>query len=132
MSRRPYVRPVPRASWYLQQPRYRLYMLREVNCILVAFYCGLMLAALAALASGQPDRWNEFLSGQDHAGWLLFHAFALVYFFVYQTMAWFQLAPKAMPLQMGETMVPAAAIVAAHYVAWIAVTAIVFWLVGIF
>jgi len=132
MSRRPYVRPVPRATWYLHQPRYRVYMLREVNCILVAFYCGLMLAALAALASGQPDRWNAFLSGQQQGAWMVFHAFALAYFFVYQTVAWFQLAPKAMPLQLGENAVPAAMIVAAHYLAWIVVSAIVFWLTGVF
>jgi len=132
MSRRPYVRPVARATWYMRQPRYRIYMLREVNCILVAFYCALMLAALAALASGQPGRWNEFLSGQQHTAWMVFHAFSLVYFFVFQTMAWFQLAPKAMPLQVGETLVPAAAIVAAHYLAWIVLTLIVFWLTGVF
>ncbi len=132
MSRRPYVRPVARTTWYLRQPRYRIYMLREVNCILVAFYCALMLVALAALGAGQPDRWNAFLSGQQHTAWMVFHAFALVYFFIYQTMAWFQLAPKAMPLQMGETVVPAAAIVAAHYLAWIVITVIVFWLTGVF
>jgi len=132
MSRRPYVRPVSRTSWYLRQPRYRVYMLREVNCILVAFYCVLMLAGLAALASNEPDRWSAFLSAQQHPAWVVFHAFALVYFFIYQTMAWFQLAPKAMPLQLGESMVPAAGIVAAHYVVWVVLTAFVFWLVGVF
>jgi fumarate reductase subunit C len=132
MSRRPYVRPVERTSWYMRQPRYRLYMLREVNCILVAFYSALMLAGLAALSTGQAERWNSFLANQQHAGWIAFHAFALVYFFVYQTMAWFQLAPKAMALQMGENQVPAATIVTAHYVAWVVLTAIVFWLAGVF
>jgi fumarate reductase subunit C len=132
MSRRPYVRPVERTSWYMRQARYRLYMLREVNCILVAFYCVLMLTGLAALTSGQPDRWGSFLAGQQHPGWMAFHAFSLVYFFVYQTMAWFQLAPKAMALQMGENEVPATTIVTAHYVVWVALTAIVFWLAGVF
>jgi fumarate reductase subunit C len=132
MSRRPYVRPVARATWYLRQPRYRVYMLREANCVLVAFYCVLMLAGLAALATGQPERWNAFLSAQQHPAWMAFHAFSLVYFFVYQTMAWFQLAPKAMPLQLGDTVVPASAIVATHYLVWIAVTAFVFWLAGVF
>lgn len=132
MSRRPYARPVARASWYLRQSRYRVYMLREANCVLVALYCVLMLAGLAALATGQPERWNAFLSGQQHLAWMVFHTFSLVYFFVYQTMAWFQLAPKAMPLQLGETVVPARAIVAAHYLVWIAISASVFWLAGVF
>jgi len=107
-------------------------MLREVNCILVAFYCVLLLTGLAALASGQPDRWNAFLSAQQHTTWIVIHAFALLYFFVYQTMAWFQLAPKAMPLQLGESAIPAAAIIAAHYLVWIVVSALVFWLAGVF
>ena len=132
MSRRPYVRPVARTSWYLQQPRYRVYMLREVNCILVAVYCVLMLAGLAALASNQPERWNDFLASQHHPAWMVFHAFALVYFFVYQTMAWFQLAPKAMALQLGETRVSAPSIIAGHYIVWAVVTAVVFWLAGVF
>lgn len=132
MSRRPYIRPVARTTWYLLQPRYRVYMLREVNCILVAIYCVLMLAGLAALATGQPERWNALLAGQQHPAWMAFHAFSLVYFFVYQTMAWFQLAPKAMPLQLGGAVVPARAIVAAHYLVWIAVAVIGLWLAGVF
>ena len=35
MSRQPYVRPLPRASWYFGNARYRRYMLREVTCLLV-------------------------------------------------------------------------------------------------
>ena len=132
MSRRPYVRPVASTSWYMSQPRYRIYILREISCILVSLYCVLMLAGLAALASGQPDRWSAFLSGQQQPVWIAIHALSLVYFFVYQTMAWFQLAPKAMPLQMGEKLVPASYIVAAHYLAWVVVTVIVFWLAGVF
>lgn len=132
MSRRPYVRPVSRSGWYLHQARYRNYMLRELTCILAALYCILLLLALQALASGQPERWDDFLAGQQHVGWMALHAFALVFFTIYQTMAWFRLAPKAMPLQLGGTAVPAAWIVAAHYVAWLAVSLIIFWLAGAF
>jgi fumarate reductase subunit C len=132
MSRRPYVRPVSRTGWYLQQARYRNYMLRELTCILVAFYCVLLLVALRALASGQPEHWVDFLDCQQHMGWVAVHAFALVFFTIYQTMAWFRLAPKAMPLQIGGTTVPAAAVIAAHYVAWLVVSLIIFWSAGVF
>jgi fumarate reductase subunit C len=97
MSRRPYVRKVSRTGWYLQQPRYRNYMLRELTCILVALYCVLLIAGLNALASGQAERWADFLDSQQQVGWIAVHAFALVFFTIYQTMAWFRLAPKAMP-----------------------------------
>ena len=131
MSRRPYIRPVSRSSWYLRQARYRVYMLRELTCVLVTVYCVLLLAGLATLAANGPERWQAFLAAQQHPAWAVFHAIALAYFIVYQTMAWFQLAPKAMPLQLGGTRVPAAAIVAAHYLAWFIITALVFWLTGV-
>ena len=132
MNTRPFIRPVAPATWYWQNRRYRAYMLRELTCVLVAVYCWLMLAGLVALASDQADHWNDYLAGQDHPGWFVFHAFALVYFSVFQSMAWFRLAPKAMPLQIGETMVPGPVIVAAHYIIWLMASALIFWKAGVF
>ncbi|NIP17493.1 MAG: hypothetical protein GWM87_04570 [Xanthomonadales bacterium] len=68
MSRQPYVRPVSRTTWYLRNGRYRIYMLREVTCLLVGFYSALLLCALAALAAG-PESWDGFLclaAERDH------------------------------------------------------------------
>jgi fumarate reductase subunit C len=132
MNRRPYERPVSKTTWYMRNKRYRSYMLRELTCVLVAFYCVLVLFGLMALTSSEPAAWNAFLAGQKSGGWMIFHGFALVFFTIFQTMAWFRLAPKAMPIQ-GETIsVAPGAIVAAHYLGWIAVTLIVFWLSGVF
>jgi fumarate reductase subunit C len=132
MSRRPFERPISHTTWYMRHSRYRAYMLREVTCILVAVYCVLVLLALLALSSGQPERWDAFVAGQQNVFWLVFHAFSLVFFTIYQTIAWFRLAPKAMPLQLGDKVVPPSAIVAAHYAAWIVATIIVFVLAGVF
>jgi len=132
MSRRPYVRPVSKTTWYMRNGRYRRYMLREVTSILVAIYCFLAIAALAALSSGSPERWNAFLASQQNGAMLTFHALALLYFLAYMTFDWFKLAPKAMALQLGEHPVAPGVIVVAHYVAWIIVTLVVFWLAGVF
>ena len=131
MSRRPYVRPVSNTRWYLGNGRYRRYMLREVTCLLVGFYCFLAIWALAALATGSPDRWNAFLQTQQNAVMAAVHAVALIYYLIYMTFDWFQLAPKAMPLQLGEHKVSARTIILAHYAAWAAVTTFVAWLVGV-
>ena len=131
MSRQPYVRPMPKASWYMANARYRRYMLREVTCLLVGLYCALLIWALAALSSGSPERWAAFLAVQQNAAWVVFHAVALIYYLVYMTFDWFKLAPKAMPVQLGENKLPGGVIVIGHYVAWIAVTLIVFWLAGV-
>jgi succinate dehydrogenase subunit C len=132
MSRQPYVRPLPKASWYMANARYRRYMLREVTCLLVAVYSLLMIWALAALSSGSPDRWAAFLDAQQNTAMVVFHAIALVYYLVYMTFDWFKLAPKAMPVQLGENRLPDRFIVIGHYLAWIIVTLFVLWLAGVF
>ena len=60
-----------------------------------------------------------------------FHAIALIYFLVYQSFDWFKLAPKAMPLQLGEKKLPGHFIVIAHYVVWAVISLFVFWLAGV-
>lgn len=130
MSRQPYVRPVSKTTWYMRNGRYRKYMLREVTCILVAIYSFLIIWGLAALTGGM-NSWNAFLQSQQNTAMVAFHAFALVFFLIYQTFDWFKLAPKAMPLQVGEKKLPDMYVIVAHYIAWLIVTAAVFWLAGV-
>ena len=132
MSRQPYIRPVSKTTWYMRNGRYKRYMLREVTCLLVGFYCFLIIWALAVLASGSPDRWNAFLESQQNTAMVVLHTVALLFYLVYMTFDWFKLAPKAMPVQLGETRVPALYIVIGHYVAWLVVSAFIFWLAGAF
>ena len=132
MSRQPYIREMPKTTWYMRQGRYKIYMLREVTCLLVGFYSFLMIFALAALAEGSETSWQHFLASQQNAVMITFHAFSLIYFLIYQTFAWFELAPKAMPLHLGEKKLPDSIIVMAHYVVWAVLSALVFWLAGVF
>ena len=130
MSRRPYIRPMSKTTWYMRNGRYKVYMLREMTCLLVGFYSFLTIFALAALAAG-PDQWNHFLASQQNIAMTVFHAIALAYFLFYQTFAWFKLAPKAMPLQIGEKILPGGIIVIGHYVAWAVLSGFIFWLAGV-
>ena len=131
MSRNPYVRPVSKTTWYMRNGRYRKYMLREVTCLLVGFYSFFAICALAILAGGSEEAWNSFLASQQTGFWVGFHAAALIYYLVFMTFDWFKLAPKALPLQLGEQNAPDLVVILAHYVAWVVVTAIVFWLTGV-
>jgi len=132
MSRRPYVRPMSKTTWYMRNGRYKVYMMREMTCLLVGFYSFLTIFGLAALAGGSAQSWNSFLASQQNPTMVIFHAFSLIYFLIYQTFAWFELAPKAMPLQFGEKRVADFYIVAAHYIAWAILSAFIFWLAGVF
>lgn len=129
MSRRPYIRPVNTTTWYMRNGRYKVYVLRELSSFLVAFYTFLMICGLAALADS-AERWAGFLAWQQGTAMTLFHGFALLYFLFFQTFPWFKLAPKAMPIQVGEKKLPDSYIIVGHYVAWLVVTAVIFWLAG--
>ena len=130
MSRNPYVRPISKTTWYMRNGRYRIYALREVTCLLVAYYSFLTISGLAALAQG-PEQWAAFLAGQQTTGMVIWHIIALLYFTVYQTFGWFQLAPKAMPLMIGEKKVEARTIIIGHYAVWAVVSLFILWFVGV-
>jgi fumarate reductase subunit C len=132
MSRNPYVRPVSKTTWYMRNGRYRKYMLREVTCLLVGFYSFFAVCVLAILAGGSEAAWNSFLASQQNGFWMSFHAAALIYYLVYMTFDWFKLAPKALPLQLGEQKAPDWVVVVAHYAAWVVVTLVVLGFAGVF
>jgi len=131
MSRNPYVRPISTTTWYMRNGRYKVYMLRELTSFLVVFYSLLTIFALSAVADS-AERWNSFIASQQGKGMMVFHALALLYFLFFQTFPWFKLAPKAMPVQLGEKRLPDSYIIIGHYVAWIAVSICIFWLAGAF
>jgi len=130
MSRRPYNRPMSTTTWYMRNSRYKVYVLRELTSFLVAFYTFLTIFALGALATS-PERWNDFLASQQSTAMIVFHGLALLYFLFYQTFPWFKLAPKAMPIHLGEKKLPDSFIIVGHYVAWIVISAFIFWLAGV-
>ena len=129
MSRNPYVRPISTTTWYMRNGRYKVYVLRELTSFLVMFYSFLTIYGLAALA-GSAERWDAFLASQQSTAMVVFHAVALLYFLFFQTFPWFKLAPKAMPVQIGEKKLPDSYIIIGHYVAWLAVSVFILWLAG--
>jgi len=115
----------------MRNGRYKVYVLRELTSFLVAFYSVLTILGLSALADS-PESWNAWLASQQSTGMVIFHALALLYFLFFQTFPWFKLAPKAMPVQLGEKKLPDSAIVIGHYVVWVVVSLFIFWLAGVF
>jgi fumarate reductase subunit C len=114
----------------MRNGRYKVYVLRELTSFLVMFYSFLTLVGLSAL-SMSAERWDAFLASQQSMGMIIFHAVALLYFLFFQTFPWFKLAPKAMPVQVGETKVPDSTIIIGHYVAWAVVSLFILWLAGV-
>ena len=130
VTRRPYVRTVPRMLWFLRHPRYMRYMAREFSCLFIGAYTLMLVVGLKRLAEG-PDAWAGFLAALGSPGAIVFHLFALA-FSAYHSITWFRLTPKAMPVQLGDKFVADRVISGAHYAGWALVSLVVLWLAGAF
>lgn len=130
MSRRPYVREIPRYSWFFGHPRYMRYMTREITCVFIGAYTLLLLLGLQRLSQGEAA-YEAFLQMLREPAVVAFQVAALA-LAVYHTVTWFNVTPKALPLQVGEGFVPSAVIAGAHYVGWALLSAVVLVGAGVF
>jgi fumarate reductase subunit C len=130
VTRKPYLREVPRTFWFLRHPRYLRYMAREFSCFFIGAYTLMLVVGLMRLAEG-PAAYAGFLEALATPGAILFHLFALA-FAAYHSITWFKLTPKALPLQLGEDFLPDWVIAGAHYAGWALVSLVVLWLAGAF
>lgn len=130
MSRKPYVREIPKFRWFFRHPRYLRYMAREVTCLFIGAYTLLLVAGVKSLSEG-PAAWRAFLEGLQSPASIVFHVLALG-FALYHSVTWFNLTPKALPVQIGEDFLPDAVISGAHYAGWGLLSLAVLALAGAF
>jgi fumarate reductase subunit C len=105
-------------------------MAREFSCLFIGGWTLLMVWGVKQLAEG-PAAWATFLECLKSPASIAFHVLALG-FAAYHSITWFNLTPKALPLQLGEEFVPDAAISGAHFAAWAALSLAVLYLAGVF
>jgi fumarate reductase subunit C len=91
-------------------------MAREFSCLFIGAWTLMMVWGLKQLAEGRAS-WEAFLEMLRSPWSIAFHCLALG-FSLYHTVTWFNLTPKALPVQVGESFVPDAVIAGAHYAAW--------------
>ena len=130
MSRKPFIRKVSKTRWYLAQPRYLRYMSREVTCIFIGAFALLMVCALERLSQG-PAAYESFLAAIT-GPWSALGLLVVLGFAVHNTTSWFNVTPKAMPVQIGEDFLAGKTIVAAHYAVWALVSLLVLLFAGVF
>ena len=128
MSRRPYMREVSKTRWYFRHPRYLRYMSREITCIFIGAFALLLLCALGRLADGQ-SAYESFVAALQ-GPWGIFGLLVVLIFAVHNATSWFNVTPKALPVQIGEEFLPGKFIVAAHYAVWIVVSLAILFFAG--
>ena len=118
-----------RTRWYFAHPRYLRYLSREVTCFGIGALAVVLLAALRSLAGG-PASWAAFQDTLE-GPWSAAGLAVILVLAVHNATSWFNVAPKAMPVQIGESFVPDRYLVAAHYAAWALLSLLLFALAGV-
>jgi fumarate reductase subunit C len=119
----------PRVStyWWLWQPAYLKFILRELSSVAVAYFVVLLLLQLRALRLG-PDAYATFQHWLQAPHMIVLNGIGLL-FVLFHTVTWFNLAPRAMVVRVRGKRVPDLLIAGSNYVAWLAVSVAVAWLV---
>jgi fumarate reductase subunit C len=115
------------STWWTSRTNYVLFMLRELTSVFVAAFLVFYLVQLSHLAKG-TEAYRTFLERRVSFGWLLFHGLAFVAA-LYHSITWFNLTPKVMVMRRGEEKVSPALIAGPHYVAWLAISVVILWIV---
>ncbi|HUQ92035.1 MAG TPA: hypothetical protein VM120_10160 [Bryobacteraceae bacterium] len=113
--------------WWLERWVYLKFILREASSVFVAWTVVLTLLQIRALARG-PVEYAEFLSWLQSPLLLVLNAVSL-FFVILHAVTWFNLAPKAMAIRLGGKRLPNLAISAPNYIAWVAVSTAVAFIV---
>ncbi len=123
----PYRRPMSSTTWWLNKRNYLLFMLRELTSVFIAAFLVLYLVQLAQLAGG-AEAYAAFLERLASPGWIVFHLLALVAA-LYHSIPWFNLLPQVMVVRRGEERVPSVFIAGSNYIAWLAISVVIVWIV---
>jgi fumarate reductase subunit C len=111
--------------WWLERPSYFLFILRELSSLFVAWAVLYFVKLLWALA--HDEFWYyAFLRWSSRPAVVAVNAVTFL-FVVLHAVTWFNLAPKAMVVEMGGRRVPGSLIAVANYLAWAVVTIGLAW-----
>jgi len=117
-----YIRPMP-SNWWLKRRSYFLFMVRELTCVFVGGYALFLLV----LASRLGDAVG-FVALLKNPLVVVLQLIALP-MVLYHTVTWLNLTPKVLVVWRGETRVSPILIAGVHYLAWLAVSVVVLWIV---
>ena len=113
--------------WWLRSFAYIKFISRELTSLFVAYAGLLLLIEVSVLARGEAA-YGRFLAWLQSPAVLALNAFVLLAL-LFHTFTWLNLAPRALVLRVGKRRVPDALVLAAHYSAWIAASALLAWLI---
>ena len=112
--------------WWLARWPYVKFILREASSVFVAWTVVVTLLQIQALRSG-PAGYEGFQQWLRNPAVLVLTVLSFL-FTVLHAVTWFNLAPKAMAVRVGGKRLPGFAIALPNYLAWVAASAAIAWL----
>jgi fumarate reductase subunit C len=112
--------------WWTRSWPYLKFILRELSSIFVAYFVVIVLLLIRALARG-PEAYAAFQGWMQTPLLVVLNLIAFL-FVLFHTITWFNLAPRAMTVRVRGKRVPDLVIAGQNYLAWLAVSAVVAWL----
>ena len=112
--------------WWLEKPAYLAFILREASCMFVAWVVIYLLLLVRSVLQGDAA-YQQFLAWSATPRILVLNIVTFV-FVSYHAITFFQAAPQAMVVHVGRTRVPGYLVLAGHYAAWLAASAVIGWL----
>ncbi|MDK1023230.1 MAG: fumarate reductase subunit C [Gammaproteobacteria bacterium] len=128
MTRKPYVREIPN-TWWLKNNFYKAYMMREISSVFITIYSVVLLVGFFRLYQG-PEAYQGWLEALQNP-WSIAASVVMLLSTLYHSISWFKLAPQAMPLQFGKIRVIPGLVVGLHYLAFLAILAVVFFAISL-
>lgn len=119
-------RPQVSVYWWLGEWHYLKFILREISSVFVAVFVVETLLLIHAVRQG-PEAYEHYLHSMRSPAMLLLNIVSL-FFVVFHTVTWFNLAPSAVAVRLGGKRVPDFLVAAPSYIAWAVVSAVVAWL----
>ena len=113
--------------WWLGQRQYLKFVLRELSSVFVAVFVVITLLQLRALRAG-PEAYARFQHMMQSPVLIALCAISL-FFVVFHTITWFNLAPSAMAVRVRGKRLPDLLVAAPNYAIWLVASVVVTWVV---
>jgi fumarate reductase subunit C len=117
----------PSTFWFAERRSYRLFVLRELSSLFVAWFVVFLLLLVRAIGAG-PLAYREFAAWSAQP-WVLALNIVAWLFVLLHAVTWFAVAPDAIALRVRGLRVPRHRIIIAHYAVWALVSAFMAWLI---
>jgi fumarate reductase subunit C len=113
--------------WWSQRWSYLAFILRELSSLFIVWFVVFTLLQVRALSQG-AEAYRQF-QGWSRTPTVLVVNIVSLFFVVFHSITWFNLAPKAMVVRLRGKRVPSLWIAAPNFIAWALASALVAWIV---